>query len=269
MSTQNPINNPTAYMGLRETYVGQVYFRDRDPRTRTTQDDYKGYYAGDRWINTVNESSWVLIKKIYDQPTKTHQSVWVGFSGDSDEVDTLTPDVGGAVSATANNTNVFGNAAQGVSTSNAGGSTLQITVQDATTADKGVATFDPTDFAVVAGVVSILPAPITYFWGEAAGATQAMDPDKGYYATNVGGCTFTLPAVCPVNSLISVVGVNSAWIIEQNAGQYISMGGGFTSTVGVLGRVSSTDNYDCLHLLCTVANTQFLRIGVSGNPMVT
>lgn len=269
MSTQNPINNPTAYQGLRETLVGQVYFRDRDPRTGTTQDDYKMYNAGDRWINTVGNSSWVLVKKIYDFATSSHQAIWIGFDGQAGDMETLTPDAGGAVSATANNINVLGTAAQGISTSNAGASTLQITVQDTTTTgDKGVATFEPTQFSAVGGLVSLIPSPGTQFWYEAAGATQAMLPDEGYYATRAAGCTLTLPATCPVGSRLSIVGVNCPWILAQNAAQYVDMGGGVTTTIGVGGSISSTDNYDAIHLICVVADIGFVRIGLSGNPLI-
>jgi hypothetical protein len=266
MSTQNPINNPTAYMGLRETYVGQVYFRNRDPRTRTAQDDYKGYYEGDRWINTVAESSWVLVKKIYDHPTHTKQAVWIGFSGGAGDMETLTPDAGGAVSPTSNNIKVFGTAAQGVSTSNAGASTLQITVADATTASKGVAKYDPVYFSIAAGAVTLIASPATQFWVAAPGAAQAMTANYGYYATVGGaGCSFTLPVACAVGSRISIVGVGTQWTVAQGAGQTVIMGAGIASTIGAGGSLASTDGYDCIHLLCTTANTTFVRIGVGGN----
>lgn len=71
-------------------------------------------------------------------------------------VATLTGDSGGAVGPTGNNINLFGTAAQGVSTAgNPGTSTIIFTVQNASTAVKGVAQFNPVDFTVAAGVVSL------------------------------------------------------------------------------------------------------------------
>lgn len=63
-------------------------------------------------------------------------------------------DTGSAVPI-ANILNINGEAAQGVSTSGTL-NTLTITVADATTATKGVAEFDPADFTVTAGVVSLV-----------------------------------------------------------------------------------------------------------------
>ncbi len=51
--------------------------------------------------------------------------------------------------------NIFGTAAQGVSTAGAG-NTITITVDNTTTSSKGVAQFNPADFTVTAGVVSLL-----------------------------------------------------------------------------------------------------------------
>lgn len=263
MSTQNPINNPTAHMGLRETYVGQVYIRNRDPHTGTLQDDYKGYYAGDRWLNTSNNTSWVLIKKIYNMPAGVNQAIWVSFG---DDIKKLTPDVGGAVFPTAGNINVFGTALQGVFTSNAGASTLRVTVQDASTMVKGVATYDPTYFSVVAGFVSLIATPGGVTWVEAPGAVQAMAPRTGYYVTNAL-CTLTLPATCPVGTELAIVGAAAGceWVLQQNAGQQILLGGTAATTAGIAGGVSSNVTGDVLRLLCVVADTTFVRLSVSGN----
>lgn len=237
MSTQNPINNPTAHMGLRETYVGNVFFRRRDPRTRTAQDDYNGYYAGDRWINTVDETSWVLVKKIYDMPTATHHAVWIGYGGGGNDLEFLTPDVGGAVNPDAgHNINILGDTVTGVTTTAIGPHSIQITMT---------------------------PSPQNFFWVEAPGIVQAMAPNYGYYAT-LGVCDFTLPAVCPAGALLSVIGIGTAWVIHQNALQRITIGNA-ASTIGVGGTVASMDLGDCLNLLCVVADTRFISIGGVGN----
>lgn len=68
---------------------------------------------------------------------------------------TLNPDAGGTGTVSLGGTlNLFGTAAQGISTT-ASGSTFTITAQDATTALKGVASFSSTNFNVTSGAVSI------------------------------------------------------------------------------------------------------------------
>jgi hypothetical protein len=65
---------------------------------------------------------------------------------------TFTADSGTATPA-ANNLNVLGTAAQGISTSGAG-STLTLTVANATAVQKGVASYNSTNFTVTAGAVA-------------------------------------------------------------------------------------------------------------------
>jgi len=67
-----------------------------------------------------------------------------------------------------NNINLLGTSAQGVSTS-ASGATVTFTVQNASTAVKGVASFDPADFTVSSGVVSLITT----------GVIETLTPDTG------------------------------------------------------------------------------------------
>jgi hypothetical protein len=128
MSTQFTSNNPTSYFGIQPTTPGQNWYRRRDPNST----DYKGYAIGDRWINLASSSIWALVGN------SAHVATWVPLGGGSTAIATLTPDAGVAVTPTAGNIDIGGDAAQGVSTSNGGLSTLVVSVQDATTALKGV-----------------------------------------------------------------------------------------------------------------------------------
>ncbi len=65
---------------------------------------------------------------------------------------TFTEDTGSAIPA-ANNINIFGTSAQGISTSGAG-ATVTITAANATSTQKGVASFNATEFTVTAGAVA-------------------------------------------------------------------------------------------------------------------
>lgn len=90
---------------------------------------------------------------------------------------------------------------------------------------------------------------------EVTGTSQAMLPDGGYVANNVGLVTLTLPAIAPFGTTISIVGKGAGgWRIAQNAGQTINIGNSVTST-GITGSVSSTDRTDAIYLLCITANT--------------
>lgn len=97
-------------------------------------------------------------------------------------------------------------------------------------------------------------------WTDVTGTSQVMDPDNGYTANNLSQVTLTLPAVCPYGKIFRIVGKGlGGWKIAQNAGQVIHFGVSDT-TVGASGFIASTDQYDCIELLCTVANTDFTVI---------
>jgi len=72
---------------------------------------------------------------------------------------TFVTDAGAAVPV-ANILNVIGTPSQGISTSGAG-NTVTITAADATAVQKGVASFNPTNFTVAAGAVSSNPITVT------------------------------------------------------------------------------------------------------------
>jgi len=96
-----------------------------------------------------------------------------------------------------------------------------------------------------------------YTWTRVAGAAQALVSDNAYIATNAGLTTFTLPATAAVGDHFQTVGEGAGGItIAQNPGQSIRLGNTVT-TVGVGGSVSSTNQYDSMEFVCTVANTEF------------
>jgi len=103
-----------------------------------------------------------------------------------------------------------------------------------------------------------------FAWNVVAGAAQGLVKENGYINDNVGLTTFTLPAVAAVGDTFQIAGKSAAgWTIAQNAGQTIHVSGVSTS-VGVLGTVSSANRRDCIELLCTVANTDFTAIDFVG-----
>jgi hypothetical protein len=99
-----------------------------------------------------------------------------------------------------------------------------------------------------------------------SGTSQAMAVDTTYQANNAGLVTLTLPATAALGQEVAVTGFGvGGWTIAQNAGQNIQIGNS-SSTVGVGSSVSSTNRFDGIALICTVANTTFQTIsGGQGN----
>ncbi len=115
------------------------------------------------------------------------------------------------------------------------------------------------------GVVTWQNPPEGLNWVEVTGTTQTMQANEGYIASNAALVTLTLPATCPLGQRIRVAGKGAGgWSIAQNAGQNIQFGNQST-TVGAGGSVSSTNQYDCVELLCTSADTIFLVLSSLGN----
>ncbi len=105
-------------------------------------------------------------------------------------------------------------------------------------------------------------------WSVVTGATQAMTTNNGYVANYTGGGTlvFTLPTTSSVGDALYISGLGSSgWQIAQNAGQTIIIGS-LSSTTGVTGAVSSTNQFDSLKLICVTANlTWSISGGAQGN----
>lgn len=98
-------------------------------------------------------------------------------------------------------------------------------------------------------------------WTEVTGVTQAMAINSGYIASNVALVTLTLPTTSAVGSVIYLVGKGAGgWAVAQNAGQTIHIGSS-ASTVGVGGSLASTNRYDSVQLVCTVADTEWTTLG--------
>lgn len=107
----------------------------------------------------------------------------------------LTGDAGFAVLDAADNIDVLGDAAQGVSTSGAA-TTLTITVADATDTTKGVSSFNATDFTVAAGVVTLGDTIVKLVASDAGNATPVGNTvtitGAGGITTSAAGSTITI-----------------------------------------------------------------------------
>lgn len=107
-------------------------------------------------------------------------------------------------------------------------------------------------------------------WTEVTDTSQSMAVGNGYILNNAGLVTATLPATAAVGDIVAVVGLGSGgWRIAQNAGDYIIIGSATASTTGVTGHIDSTNRYDCIELICVVANDGWVARSVVGNISIT
>lgn len=110
-----------------------------------------------------------------------------------------------------------------------------------------------------------IPSGGGFTWVNVTGTSQSMSINTGYIANNGSLVTMTLPATAAVGSVIEVAGNGSGgWSITQNSGQTIHFGN-VNTTTGVGGSLSSTNRYDSLQMVCTVANTDFVVKACMGN----
>lgn len=111
---------------------------------------------------------------------------------------------------------------------------------------------------------------ITSWVNNTAVTTVSMAVNTGYLANNQGNIiTYTLPATSSVGDEIRLVAVvNGIWALSQNSGQTIQFGTS-NSTVGVSGGMTLGQAGDCIHLVCTTANTGWQVIGWVGNPTIS
>lgn len=103
-------------------------------------------------------------------------------------------------------------------------------------------------------------------WIDVIGTSQDVAINTGYTCNNIGLVTLTLPSICPYGSYFRIVGKGlGGWKISQNAGQVIHFGNDDT-TIGATGYIASQQQYDCIEILCSAANTDFTVIaGPQGN----
>jgi hypothetical protein len=105
----------------------------------------------------------------------------------------------------------------------------------------------------------------SFAWTDVTGTSQAMVANNGYIADNAGLVTLTLPTTAAQGTLISICGNGAGgWKVAQNASQNIKIGSQ-TTTTGVGGSLASTNQYDQLDILCTVANTTWVVRNLNGN----
>lgn len=123
--------------------------------------------------------------------------------------------------------------------------------------------------ARINGANVALGAGVGFSWVEVTGTSQAGAVNTGYILNNAGLVTLTIPSTAPVGSVLRVAGKGAGgWRIAQNASEIIHFGNQDTTT-GTGGRLDSTNRYDSVELLCTVADTEWTVLSSVGNVTVT
>lgn len=92
--------------------------------------------------------------------------------------------------------------------------------------------------------------------------TQAM-VTKTIYIVNdpISLVTLTLPSVSAIGDQLAIIGQSAdLWTIAQQSGQQIFISPQHT-TLGTMGTLSSTGQYDSLVLICIAANTLWTTFG--------
>lgn len=98
-----------------------------------------------------------------------------------------------------------------------------------------------------------------------ASINTSMAINTGYITLGAGVLTMTLPTTAAVGSVIRIAGQGAGgWSIAQSAGQTIHFGSSNTTT-GAGGSLSSTNRYDSVELVCSVANLDFVVVSCIGN----
>lgn len=123
-----------------------------------------------------------------------------------------------------------------------------------------------TEIGFVAGVTSAIQTQLNTKLAIGA-VDQTTTPvtmvvDTTYVANNAGLVTLNVPATVAQGSIFQIVGQGAGgWLVRMNTGQTANASGGSTTSAGSL---ASTNRYDCVRLLCTVANTTFTVVNSSG-----
>ena len=102
-------------------------------------------------------------------------------------------------------------------------------------------------------------------WNDQTSGTVTMAVNNGYVIDNGASLvTLTLPTTAALGSLFIVAGKSAGgWIIDVASGQTIHVGS--TASTASTGTVASSNQYDCITLVCVTANTTFVAYGIQGS----
>jgi hypothetical protein len=99
-------------------------------------------------------------------------------------------------------------------------------------------------------------------WIDQTATPITMAGNASYVADTAGLLTFNMPAVVAQGTVFKIAGQGAGgWLVQMNAGQTANLNSTPTSVAGSL---ASSNRYNCIEILCTVANTTFTVIQSQG-----
>ena len=99
-------------------------------------------------------------------------------------------------------------------------------------------------------------------WIDQTSTPVTLAANTSYSANNAGLTTLNMPATAAFGDLFEVAGQGAGgWLVRMNAGQTANLNGTPTTVAGSL---ASTNRYNTIKLVCTVANTTFTVLSSSG-----
>lgn len=105
-----------------------------------------------------------------------------------------------------------------------------------------------------------------FTWVDQNSSSVTMAINTGYVTDNGASLvTYTLPSTAALGSEIKIIGFSAGgWKIAQPASALIHIGNQVTTT-GTGGSLASTNAFDCVDIICVVANTTWVVKSAVGN----
>lgn len=116
-----------------------------------------------------------------------------------------------------------------------------------------------------AGSLTISTISGGFPWTVVTDATQALAVNNAYIGNRGTTITYTIPTTAAIGSVIKITNIGAGLpVIAQNAGESINIVGS-TTTVGVGGSLTATEQFDSIELVCIVADTTWNVLSITGN----
>jgi hypothetical protein len=116
-----------------------------------------------------------------------------------------------------------------------------------------------------AGSITITATGAGFTWTEVTNASANLAVENGYVANRGTLVTLTLPATAVLGDTIKVIGKGTGlYKIAQNASQFINFVS-VTTTVGVGGSLTATEQFDAIELVCTTTDNGWTVASSTGN----
>lgn len=117
-----------------------------------------------------------------------------------------------------------------------------------------------------AGSITISSSQSGLAWYTITSTLQGLFSDSGFIINSGSTCTLILPSTAFIGTSIYIVGRMGGWTVSQNTGQSILCSPG--STTVTTGSLSSASPTDTLHLICSVADTEWTVISQQSNGLI-